>query len=72
MYKKVGHTCEVVVLLTKPIAFFTFSLPSPSSDLKVPINERSAVKRSARDDGKVGSGDSVSYTHLTLPTSDLV
>ena len=22
MYKKVWHTCEVVVLLTKPIAFF--------------------------------------------------
>ena len=72
MYKKVGHTCEVVVLLTKPIAFFTFSLQSPLSDLKVPINERSAVKRSARDDGKVGRGESLlfplSFSHHPLRT----
>ena len=63
MYKKVWHTCKVVVLLTKPVAFFTFSLPSPSplSDLKVPINERSAVKRSARDDGKVERGESLLF-----------
>ena len=27
---------KVVVLRTKPVAFFTFSLPLPSSDLKVP------------------------------------
>ena len=37
MYKKVWCTCEVVVLLIKPIGFFfTFSLPSVSLDLKVP------------------------------------
>ena len=29
-------TCEVVVLLIKPIVFLTFSLPSASLDLKVP------------------------------------
>ena len=35
-------TCEVVVLLIKPIAliFLTFSLPSASLDLKVPISGR--------------------------------
>ena len=37
MYKKVS-TCEVVVLLIKPnVFFFTFSLPSASLDLNVPI-----------------------------------
>ena len=35
MYKKAWCTCEIVVLLIKPIAFVEF--PSPSSDLKVPI-----------------------------------
>ena len=42
MYKKTGCTCKVVVLLIKPIVFwffFTFSLPSASLDLKVPISE---------------------------------
>ena len=38
MYKKVWCTCKVVVLLIKPIVFFfTFSSPSVSLDLKVPI-----------------------------------
>ena len=29
-------TCKIVVFVIKPIAFVTFSLPSPWSDLKVP------------------------------------
>ena len=33
-------TSKIVVLLIKPIAFVVFPLPSPSSDLKVPINRR--------------------------------
>ena len=37
MYKKVWCTCKVVVFLIKPIVFITFSLPSASLDLKVPI-----------------------------------
>ena len=40
MYKKARCTCKFVVLLTKPVAFLTFSLPSPSSLpklLSVPI-----------------------------------
>ena len=37
MYKKARCTCKVVVLLIKPIVFLTFSLPSASWDLKVPI-----------------------------------
>ena len=37
MYKKAWCACKVVVLLIKPIAFLTFSLPSPSSLLKLPI-----------------------------------
>ena len=37
MYKKAICTCEVVVLLIKPIVFFTLSLPSASLDLKLPI-----------------------------------
>ena len=44
MYTKPGCTCKVVVLLIKPIVFLfffflTFSLPSASLDLKVPISE---------------------------------
>ena len=35
--QKVSSTCKVVVSPMKPIAFMKFSLPSPSSDLKVPI-----------------------------------
>ena len=35
MYKKVLCTCEVVVVLIKPIVFLTFSLSSASLDLKV-------------------------------------
>ena len=44
--KKVWCTCEVVVLLIKPIVFFTFSLPSASLDLKVATEAltRSAVE----------------------------
>ena len=40
MYKKARCTCKFVVLLNKPVAFLTFSLPSPSSLpklLSVPI-----------------------------------
>ena len=37
MYKKAWCTCNVVVLLIKPIVFLTFSLLSASLDLKVPI-----------------------------------
>ena len=37
MYKKAWCTCKVVVLLIKPIVFLTFSLPSGSLDLEVPI-----------------------------------
>ena len=38
MYKKARCTCKPVVLLIKPIVFFTFSLPSASLDLKVPLS----------------------------------
>ena len=37
MNKKTWCTCKVVFLLIKPIVFLTFSLPSPSLYLKVPI-----------------------------------
>ena len=36
MYKKAWYTCKVVVLRSKPIAFSTSWLPSPSSLLKRP------------------------------------
>ena len=42
MYKK-ACTCRVTVLLVKPVAFLTFSVPSPSSFPKVPI--RAGVSR---------------------------
>ena len=46
MYKKAWCTCKVVVLLIKSFFFFlTFSLPSASLDLKVPILAR---KRDSR------------------------
>ena len=32
-------TCKVGVLLNKPIALFSFSLPSPLSLLKLPSND---------------------------------
>ena len=35
--RKVCCTCKVVVLVIKPFAFLTFSLPSPSSHLNVPF-----------------------------------
>ena len=38
MYKKAWCTCKVIVLQIKPIVFLTFSLPSASLDLKVPIS----------------------------------
>ena len=36
MYKTAWCTCKVVVLRNKPLAFFTSSLPLPSSLLKLP------------------------------------
>ena len=48
MYKKVRCTCEVVVLLIKPIVFFTFSLLSASLDLKVPIILTNVVEKPPR------------------------
>ena len=45
MYKKAWCTCKVVVLLIKPIVFLTFSLPSASLDLKVPILARNRDSR---------------------------
>ena len=36
MNKKVCCTCEVVVLLIKPIVFLTFYMSSASLDLKLP------------------------------------
>ena len=45
MYKKSGYTCEVVVFLMKLIVFLTFSLPSVSLDLKVPIREKQRRRR---------------------------
>ena len=35
--RNVQKNVKIVVLLIKPIAFLKFSLPSPSSDLKVPF-----------------------------------
>ena len=43
MYKKAWWTCKVVVLLIKPIAFLMFSLPSPSSLLKLPLASTTAT-----------------------------
>ena len=47
MYKKVWCTCEVVVLIIKPIVFLTFSLSSASLDLKVP-NKDIKIRRCGR------------------------
>ena len=48
MYKKAWCTCKVVVLLIKPIVFFTFLLLFASLDLKVPndFGATSVTKRS--------------------------
>ena len=45
--RKVWCTCKFVVLPNKPIAFLTFSLPSPSSLLKLPVvyHRRSSKNR---------------------------
>ena len=44
MYKKAWCTSKVVVLLIKPIVVLTFSLPSASLDLKVPIKRFPGVE----------------------------
>ena len=44
MYKKAWCMCKVVVLLIEPF-FFTFSLPSASLDLKVPIRKLKQQRR---------------------------
>ena len=43
MHKKVCCTCKVVVLLIKPIAFLTFSLPSLLSLLKLPAERSKGI-----------------------------
>ena len=40
------YTCEVVVLLIKPIVFLTFSLSAASLDLKVSIIQAEGVRAS--------------------------
>ena len=45
MYKKAWCTCKLVVLLNKPIAVLTFSLPSPSSLLNLPIGNLTTRQR---------------------------
>ena len=45
MYKKALCTCKVVVLPCKAIVFFTFSLPSASSLLKLPNRELKQQRR---------------------------
>ena len=50
--KKRDARAKIVVLLTKPIVFLKFSLPSPSSDLKVPsktLKEKGAAFRKTGD-----------------------
>ena len=46
--------------------FFTFSLLSPSLHLKVLINEKSAVKGSARSDGKEERGKTLPFLPLPI------
>ena len=61
MYKKVWCTCEVVVLLIKPIVLLTFSLSSASFDLKVPnVCEEALQAASAFKGGNFGA----KLTHL--------
>ena len=63
MHKKAWCTCQLVVLLNKPIVVLTFSLPSPSSLLKLP-KEASAEKRETGANSK----DQVQVTMSTLWT----
>ena len=56
MYKKAWCTCKIVVLLIKPIVYLTFSLPSASLDLKVPIL---AGKRGSRRHSTTSFSESV-------------
>ena len=56
MYKKAWCTCKVVVLLIKRIVvvvvvffFLTFSLPSASLDLKVPILTLNGIRSQVKD-----------------------
>ena len=48
MYKKAWCTCKMVVLLIKSIAFFKFSLPSPSWDLKAPNRDLTTATATGR------------------------
>ena len=56
MYKKAWCTCKIVVLLIKSIVHLTFSLPSASLDLKVPIL---AGKRGSRRHSTTSFSESV-------------
>ena len=55
MYRKAWCTCKPVVLLNKPVAVLTASLPSPSSLLKLPDNfdMRNGFSGSERGSGRI-------------------
>ena len=67
MSKKAWCTCKVVVLLNKSIAVLTFSLPSPSSLLKLP-KEASAEERETGTNSK----NQVQVTMSTLSTTTVL
>ena len=51
--------CKVVVSVVKPIVFLTFSLASPSSDLKVPINTMRQHQLLTEEVTLLGSGTNI-------------
>ena len=61
MYK---CTCKVVVLLIKPLVFLTFSLPSASLDLKVPINHNDDNNDNAKKNNWFYESSKTTALHL--------
>ena len=70
MYKKVWCACKLVVLLHKPIAFLTFSLPSPSSLLKLPILARLPIISLTSLATKPPIGEMYPNLTVSLPCTD--
>ena len=64
MCNKAWCTCKVFVLLSKPIAVLTFSLPSPSSLLKGTLRRRRQLERQISNKFNEPNNNSASESHF--------
>ena len=64
MCNKAWCTCKVFVLLSKPIAVLTFSLPSPSSLLKGTLRRRGQLERQISNKFNEPNNNSARESHF--------